>query len=229
VRCAINILVIAAHPDDEMLGCGATIAKLSKSNNVHIGILGEGITSRYPSAEEASKNDLESLKDQAKEASDFIGALSIDFAGFPDNRFDSVDLLELIKVVENWVQKYKPDAIYTHHSGDLNIDHELTFRAVLTATRPTSESIVKDIYSFEIPSSTEWSFGTLKSSFTPNVFVNVTDTIEKKLSALKIYKDEMRDFPHPRSLKFVELNSQKWGSVSGVKFAEAFELVRSIR
>ena len=229
MRCAINILVIAAHPDDEMLGCGATIAKLSKSNNVHIGILGEGITSRYPSAEEASKNDLESLKDQAKEASDFIGALSIDFAGFPDNRFDSVDLLELIKVVENWVQKYKPDAIYTHHSGDLNIDHELTLRAVLTATRPISESIVKDIYSFEIPSSTEWSFGTLKSSFTPNVFVNVTDTIEKKLSALKIYKDEMRDFPHPRSLKFVELNSQKWGSVSGVKFAEAFELVRSIR
>ena len=174
MRCAINILVIAAHPDDEMLGCGATIAKLSKSNNVHIGILGEGITSRYPSAAEASKNDLESLKDQAKEASDFMGALSIDFAGFPDNRFDSVDLLELIKIVENWVQKYKPDAIYTHHSGDLNIDHELTFRAVLTATRPTSESIVKDVYSFEIPSSTEWSFGTLKSSYNPVSYTHLT-------------------------------------------------------
>ena len=169
------------------------------------------------------------MKEQAKEAAKIVGALGVDFAEFPDNRFDSVDLLEIIKTVELWIEEYKPEVIYTHHGGDLNIDHDLTFRSVLTATRPTLESTVKDIYSFEIPSATDWSFNALKQSFKPNVFVDITDTLENKISALKIYKDEMRDFPHPRSLKSVEINAQKWGSVSNSNFAEAFELVRSIR
>lgn len=229
MRWGINILVIAAHPDDEILGCGATISRLSKSNDVQICIIGEGITSRYNLPGEASLDDLETLRAQAKEAAKIVGASGVDFAGFPDNRFDSVDLLEIIKVIELWIEKYKPAVIYTHHGGDLNIDHDLTFRAVLTAARPTFESTVKDIYSFEIPSATDWSFGALKQSFRPNVFVDVTDTIENKISALKIYKDEMRAFPHPRSLKSVEINAQKWGSVSNINFAEAFELVRSIR
>jgi LmbE family N-acetylglucosaminyl deacetylase len=169
------------------------------------------------------------LRAQAKEAANIVGASGVDFAGFPDNRFDSVDLLEIIKIIELWIERYKPAVIYTHHGGDLNIDHDLTFRSVLTAARPTLGSTVKDIYSFEIPSATDWSFSALKHSFRPNVFVDVTDTIENKISALKIYKDEIRDFPHPRSLKSVEVNAQKWGSVSNSNFAEAFELVRSIR
>ena len=119
--------------------------------------------------------------------------------------------------------------IYTHHQGDLNIDHGVVFRATLTATRPVSGCPVRDLFAFEIPSSTEWSFNTYQPEFRPNVFVDITDTMEMKVKSMQTYKSESRHFPHPRSPEALLAIASHWGSVVGVKHAEPFELIRSLR
>jgi len=148
---------------------------------------------------------------------------------YPDNRFDTVALIDIIKTIEKVKEEVKPDIIYTHHYGDLNIDHRITFDAVMTAARPVQGESVKEIYSFEIPSSTEWYFSSTKNYFMPNVFMDISETIEKKLQALKEYKSEVRQFPHPRSPEAIKSIAKKWGSNSGLKYAEAFCLVRLIK
>ena len=224
-----RILVVAAHPDDEVLGCGGTMARLGLEHEVHVAILGEGISSRSPRREEASKEALRHLQDEARAASALLRARSIEFGGLPDNRFDELPLLEVVKQVERWVERVRPEAIYTHHPGDLNIDHAMTFRAVLTASRPISGGPVKDLYAFEVPSSTEWAFQRLEPVFRPTVFVNISDMIETKIQALQQYAGEMRVFPHPRSPEALRAIARRWGSVVGVECAEAFELIRSVR
>jgi len=138
---------------------------------------------------------------------------------------DSVDLLDIVKIVEKFINIYQPEIIYTHHSGDLNIDHRLTYQAVMTATRPMQDQCVKEIYTFEIPSSTEWSFD---YSFKPNIFVDISDMIDLKLQALNCYESEMREFPHPRSPEAIRVNALRWGSVVGCNYTEAFCLVRKV-
>lgn len=224
-----GILVIAAHPDDEVLGCGGTIAKLSRECEVFIAILGEGITSRYQKREQANETQLEKLREKSREVRKLLGAKDVFFFGLPDNRFDELPLLEVVKRVESVIEKVKPSIIYTHHYGDLNIDHQITFRAVLTATRPIKGCTVKEIYAFEIPSSTEWGFQKLGGPFSPNVFVDVSDTIHLKLQAMRLYESEAREFPHPRSPEAIRAIAARWGSVCGLDYAEAFELIRSIR
>ena len=222
-------LIIAAHPDDEVLGCGGTAALLSQHDKLHIGILGEGVTSRYSSPESAPRSELEQLKSSAQEAAEVLGASGVVFGGFPDNRFDTVPLLDIIKTVEDWVKRFLPEVIYTHHPGDLNIDHDLTFRAVLTATRPDESSSVHELFAFETPSSTEWAFQKITPAFRPNTFVDIASTIDRKIQALGAYRNELRPFPHPRSPENIRAAAQWWGSASGTGYAEAFELVRSIR
>jgi LmbE family N-acetylglucosaminyl deacetylase len=165
----VTILVVAAHPDDEVLGCGGTIARYAaEAHDVHIAILGEGITSRYGERDAAPAAEIEQLAGHARAAGAALGARSVSFGGLPDNRFDTVALLDIVKPVEQWVAAFRPDAIYTHHPGDLNVDHGLTFRAVLTATRPgASPVIVPDLYAFEVPSSTDWAFQRLGPPFRP--------------------------------------------------------------
>src|SRR5262245_16556153 len=148
-----SILVVAAHPDDEVLGCGATIAALSRTTKVDIAILGEGITSRHAQRQEADQAALAKLHEKANAVGALLGAASVTLEKLPDNRFDEVALLDIVKIVEGLVNRLRPSVIYTHHPGDLNIDHALTFRAVLTATRPTSDCPLKDIYAFEVNSS----------------------------------------------------------------------------
>ncbi|MCJ7656088.1 MAG: PIG-L family deacetylase [Dehalococcoidia bacterium] len=224
------ILVIAAHPDDEVLGCGATIAKHAlEGDKVCCLILGEGITSRYDQRGDASRKKLKQLKSEAKQATQILGVKKISFRDFPDNRFDSVPLLDIVKVVEDFVSKLQPDVIYTHHGGDLNIDHQIVHRAVLTAARPLENCPVKEIYTFEVPSSTEWAFQQFEPAFHPNVFVDITETLEIKVQALQIYESEARPFPHPRSPEALRAIARRWGSVVGLEAAEAFQLVRSIR
>ncbi|MDD3896377.1 MAG: PIG-L family deacetylase [Candidatus Peribacteraceae bacterium] len=226
----MDILVVAAHPDDEVLGCGGTIAKLAKEgNSVHIIILGEGITSRYSSPAETDKKQIQELHTQAAKAGKILGAQSVKIGHLPDNRFDTVPLLEIIKMVEDHVKQIKPSMVFTQHGGDLNIDHERTFRAVLTATRPMEGGTVKQVYAYEVPSSTEWAFQSFSPRFHPTTFEDISNTLESKISAMKVYEQEMRAFPHPRSEEVLRAHAIYWGSVSGFGAAEAFELIREIR
>ena len=227
---AMNTLVVAAHPDDEVLGCGGTIAALSADSNLRIGILGEGVSARYPNRELAPPEALEGLKTEARAAAEILGVSSVVFGEFPDNRFDTVPLLDIVKTVEGWIADFRPEAIYTHHPGDLNIDHTLTFRAVLTATRPTADNWeIREVLAFETASATEWAFQSIAPAFRPNTFVDVTETIEQKVRALQAYQSEVRPFPHPRSPEALRATAQRWGSVIGAQYAEAFELIRSVR
>jgi len=225
----VNILIVAAHPDDEVLGCGGTIAGLSESGNVRIGILGEGIRSRYPEHEVAPQAELIRLKEDAQAAGEILGVSQVVFGELPDNCFDDLPLLDIVKKVEKWVKEFQPEVIYTHHPGDLNIDHTITFRAVLTATRPVIPTPVREIFAFEIPSSTEWAFQSLTPNFRANSFVDITATIEQKIQAFKCFRSETRPSPHPRSPEVLRIIAQRWGSVIGVEYAEAFEVIRSVR
>ena len=225
----MNIMVVAAHPDDEVLGCGGTLTALAKENNVIVGVLGEGATSREQDRADTPTSAIGELQDQARTAASILGVSEVVFGGLPDNRFDNLPLLEIVKIVEGWVERFEPEVIYTHSSGDLNIDHTLAFRAVLTATRPVEGSSVRDLYSFAVVSSTEWAFQAVSPAFVPNTFVDISTTIEQKISALEAYRGEIRTFPHPRSVDNLRATAQKWGAASGFGYAEAFQLIRSIR
>lgn len=226
----MTVLVVAAHPDDEVLGCGGTISKLSgEGHEIHVAILGEGITSRYGRRENAKIALVEELRDSSRQVAQLLGVKEIFFYDLPDNRFDTVPLLDVIKLIEKLIDKVRPQIIYTHHGGDLNNDHVITHRAVLTATRPASLHRVDEIYAFEVPSSTEWAFGQFAPRFRPNVFVDISGTMEIKIQAMQLYKNELKSFPHPRSIKILQITGQRWGSTVGLNTVEAFELIRSIR
>jgi LmbE family N-acetylglucosaminyl deacetylase len=226
----MKVLVIAAHPDDEVLGCGGTAARLAQEGQeVHCAILGEGMTSRHAQRNDADRGQLIALDQQARAAAVKLGIENLTLHQLPDNRLDTVPLLEVVKLVEGLVHQLKPEVIYTHHSGDLNIDHGIIHRAVLTATRPVSGRSVREIYAFEVPSSTEWAFQRIEPAFRPNVFVDITRTLEMKISAMNCYESEARKFPHPRSPEALRAIAMRWGSVCGCAAAEAFELIRSVR
>lgn len=221
-----KVLVVVSHPDDEVLGCGGTIAKLAKQGNeVFILFLSDGEGSRNPvNLKENTKN----RQKIAQEAGKILGVKEMFFECLPDNQFDSLSLLEVIKIVEKYLLKIKPEIVYTHFVNDLNIDHCLTFKAVLTACRPQPNFFVKKILSFEVLSSTEWQAKNFGKMFRPTVYENITDFIEQKLNALRVYKEELREYPHPRSLKGIEVLAQYRGIESGYKFAETFQLIRDL-
>lgn len=225
-----TVLVVAAHPDDEVLGCGATMARLAREGHrVHVLILGEGISSRYGKRAQASRRELARLKADAKAAARILGVRSVSFEQFPDNRFDELPLLEIVKRVEKRLAGLKPELVFTHHPGDLNVDHRRTFQAVLTATRPVNGCRVKEIYTFEVPSSTEWAFQQFQPVFKPNVFFDISQTLEIKIRGMQQYRSESRSFPHPRSPEALQAATRRWGSAVGLPYAEAFELVRALR
>lgn len=223
------ILVIAAHPDDEILGVGGTIARRVREGDVAYAlILGEGQISRWTNRSSADLSVVDKLHENSLEAAKIIGYSQIYFENFPDNRFDSEDLLDIVKRIEYYIEKLKPNIIYTHHYGDLNIDHRITCEGVLTATRPIQTCTVKEIYEFETVSSTEWNFGKREKSFCPNVFIDIEESIDLKCEAMKKYESELCIFPHPRSLEMLRILAQKWGSTIGRQYVEAFELARMI-
>jgi len=225
-----SILVVVAHPDDEVLGCGGTIARLARhGHEVYTAILGEGITSRYERPREAEKKLVEQLHAQSHDVGRLLSAKEVFLLNLPDNRFDTVPLLDIVKMIENLIDKLQPAVIYTHNGGDLNIDHQIVHRATLTAARPLQNCPVKEIYVFEVPSSTDWAFQQFEPAFRPNVFMDITDTLETKVQAMQLYESEARPFPHPRSPEALRAIAHRWGSMVGLEAAEAFQLVRAVR
>lgn len=222
-----NILVVVAHPDDEVLGCGGTIARFSNEGYcVYTMILGEGITSRYEDLNsQKCQKEIQALKDQIVKANKELCVIDTFVHQLPDNKFDTVPLLDIVKLIEKVKNKVKPEIIFTHFKNDLNIDHKVTYDAVVTATRPQKGESVKTIYSFEVLSSTEWN---CPLSFNPNVFFDISDTFVKKEVALSCYESEIRKIPHPRSIGGIYYNASLWGLKTGLGMAEAFCLVRSL-
>jgi LmbE family N-acetylglucosaminyl deacetylase len=221
----MNIMVVAAHPDDEILGCGATIAKHVKNgDDVYVLIVSEGATSRSIHSE----FDCQHLKSAAEHANQLLGVSAIFFGGFPDNRLDTISRLEVVKFIEGHIEKIQPEVIYTHHSSDVNIDHQILHHAVVTASRPQPGFCVKTLLFFEVPSSTEWQVPGNSCSFQPNWFINVEHEKQKKFQALELYASEMRSWPHPRSYEAIEHLMAWRGATVGVSSAEAFYLGRNI-
>lgn len=227
-----KIMIVVAHPDDELLGLGATMNKLISESNVitHLVILGEGITSRSDNRDKSLwEKELEIHRNNIYAAQKCIGYHSVSIHQIADNRFDSVNLLDIIKIVEKEKEKFQPDVIFTHHGGDLNIDHQRTFEAVITCTRPMENEKVKTIITFETPSGTEWRASTDPKHFIPNLFFEVTeDNLNAKIKGMENYEFEKRKYPHPRSPEALKIQAQRWGISVGKPFAEAFVLVRQI-
>ena len=225
-----NILVVAAHPDDEVLGCGGAIARHADSGDrVHVLIIAEGATSRQVHRNRIQASDqLSDLYKSAHSASRILGVEKLEMFDFPDNRLDSVDRLELIKLIENKIFDYTPDTVYLHHSGDVNIDHRRLHEAVVTACRPVPHHPVKRLLSFEIPSSTEWQPPFSAQTFMPNTYIDVSAQLERKRAALEAYSSEMRPWPHARSIDAVIHLAHLRGSQIGYTAAESFCLLRDI-
>jgi N-acetylglucosamine malate deacetylase 1 len=225
----MKILVIAAHPDDEVLGCGGTIHRLSgEGHDISIAILGEGVTSRYAQRAQADSSLVRQLHDTSRKVASFLGAKTVFNYTLPDNRFDTVPLLDVVKLIEGVVEAVGPDIVYTHSGGDLNVDHRVVFEATLTATRPVAGTLIRKLYAYEVPSSTEWAFQRMAPVFHPAVYMDIGKALKKKLDAMKMYDGELRQFPHPRSIEAIRTTARRWGTVSGLEAAEAFELIREI-
>lgn len=225
-----TVLVVAAHPDDEVLGCGGTIAKhKSLGHEVHVLIIAEGITSRDNIRNrDEHKNELQRLAESAKKANDILEVKTLSLLDFPDNRLDSVDRIEVIKAIEKHADNIKPQIVYTHSDTDLNIDHRIINECVLTAFRPVPESQIENIYFFEVASSTGWYSSVEKSSFVSNWHEDISDTLDLKIKALKQYDSEMKEWPHARSIEAVEYQARWRGSLVGLQAAESFYLARKV-
>lgn len=223
-----SILVLAAHPDDEVLGCGGTIAKLARQGaTIHVAFLADGVSSRSGDLT-AQQEELASRRVAAQKACDILGAKSVSFGDFPDNRMDTVALLDIIKPIEALVANFQTDMVFTHHAGDVNIDHRRIHEAVSAACRPQPGYPVKTVLCFEVPSSTEWQLSGSLPAFVPNWFVDISESLECKLAALNAYAAELRSWPHPRSRQGIEHLARWRGATVGVGAAEAFILGRQL-
>ncbi len=224
-----NNLIIAAHPDDELLGCGGLISKKIKNKeNIRILFLAEGVTSRYNKDLINSKEILAKSKRRNKNAINALTNLGVKknqifLSEQPCCRLDGINQLEIVKIIEEHINNFRPNEIYTHWHSDANIDHRIAYQATITATRPVYKFKINLIASYEVLSSTEWNF---KKSFNPNYFVDISKNINEKIKSIKMYKDEIRKFPHSRSIKSIKALANYRGAQSGFEFAEAFEVIR---
>jgi len=226
----MNVLVIAAHPDDEILGCGATVARhAAQGCRVETLILAEGATARDNVRDSESRHaDIKNLCESARLAAEILGAAPPRFGGLPDNRLDGLDRLDIIKMIEAVIAEVRPEIVYTHHSGDLNVDHRIAAEAVATACRPLPGVPLRAIYAFETVSSSEWGPSAGFAEFKPTRFVDVMDHLQSKRRALACYDSEIRSFPHARSIESIEALARWRGASVGIQAAEAFQVIREL-
>lgn len=220
-----TILVIAAHPDDEVLGCGGTIARhVAEGQVVQVIFMADGVGSRNGQGAPAMAE-----RQAAKESAlRILGVSSSHSLDFPDNYMDSMPLLDIVQPLEMLIHEIQPCTIYTHHHGDLNVDHRITHQAVMTACRPLPGSAIREILTFEVMSSTEWT-NAEQHTFEPNVLVDITDHWSIKLKALESYTLEMRPAPHSRSIEHLDALARHRGACVGMDRAEGFRLIRGLR
>jgi len=220
----MKVLVVAAHPDDELLGVGGTVRKHALAGDeVRLLIACEGVSMRYEEAHH------QRVMGQAREAAKILGAADVLFGELPDQRLDTKPRVEVFAKIEEVVQAVRPDLVYAHFGGDVNHDHQILFQAVQVATRPYSAPFVREVLAFETPSATEWGTPWVQGAFVPQVFVDISATLEDKIRAFCQYEREVRPSPHPRSPEALRARATTWGSVIGVAAAEAFMVVRAIR
>jgi LmbE family N-acetylglucosaminyl deacetylase len=216
VRAPRRVLVIAAHPDDELLGCGGTIALHTRAgDHVTAVIVCEGESLRYGKEGVGQANHI-------KAAADTLGVRDVRCLGFPDQRLDTFTLIDLITPIEKVVREISPQIVYCQYGGDVNRDHELLFKATLVATRPT-ELAIESVYAFDTASSTEWAY---PRSFNPDTWIEITETLEQKIAAMACYRSEVRAYPHPRSLDALRNRARAWGNQACLEAAEVFMTIR---
>ncbi|MBT3784385.1 PIG-L family deacetylase [bacterium] len=218
----MKILIIASHPDDEVLGCGGIIKKWSKSHQIKVLFLTNGCDTRY------DEEMIDALQEQARHAAVILGTRDVLFEKLPNQQLETIPLLEVTQTIEKYLGILKPEIVFTHHPGDLNRDHRVCYEAVLTATRPLPNQCVKSLYTFFVPSATEWGSSPLSIPFLPNFFVDIEDEIEFKIRAMDCYTSETRPAPHPRSSESLKAYAKACGATVGVSYAEPFSLVRSL-
>lgn len=224
-----SVLVVAAHPDDEALGCGGAMARhAAGGDSVTVVFVADGVSARAFPNDAMLDAALREREAAAAAAARVLGAQVPRFLRFPDNRCDSVALLDIVQRLEAVVAELAPTVVYTHHSNDLNVDHRIAHQATLTACRPLPGASVRRIYAFETASSTEWEPAGLGGSFRPVRYVDIGDFVEAKLAAIAAYDHEMRSFPHPRSPEALRAQMMLRGAQAGVRAAEAFMVVREI-
>jgi LmbE family N-acetylglucosaminyl deacetylase len=219
-----RILVVAAHPDDEILGMGGTIAKHAQHEGAEIAVLwvSDGSTGQYP----GNREILERKFKEAEQAARTLGVVHCMQRELPNMRLDTVPHIDVNRVVEDAVEEFRPDTVYTVHP-DVNLDHRAVFQSVMVATRPRAGCPVRRVLSYATTSAVEWT-PPFETSFAPNWFSNITDTIEDKVSAFACYTTETRPWPHPRSSRAIRANAQTWGTWVGWDCAEPFLLVRQL-
>lgn len=223
------VLAVVAHADDEALGCGGTLARhVAQGDQVSVVFMADGVTSRQGHTAAGERDVLEERNQAAVSALEALGITCFVNLGLPDNRLDSVALLDVVQALEAQVGGIKPDIVYTHCSSDLNVDHRITNQAVLTAFRPQPGKALPTIYSFEVASSTEWQGAGWPSFFSPNHYVGIHEFWSEKEKALSCYEGEMRSFPHARSMEAVKAKAVVRGAEVGLPMAEAFMLERQI-
>ena len=224
-----KILIIAAHPDDEILGCGGLIKKnIKQKNKIRILFLAEGETARYSKEEIKNPKIIKKSLQRNQHAILALQKLGVKkndifLSSNPCCRLDDFNQLEIIKFIEKNIKVFKPNEIFTHWHSDTNIDHRIAYQATITAVRPVYNFTINLIASYEVLSSTEWNF---RESFNPNYFEDISDFVSDKIKAIKFYKNEVKPYPHPRSIKSIKSLSIYRGVQSGFKNAEAFEIIK---
>ena len=224
-----SILIIAAHPDDEVLGCGGLLSKISGKSKISIIFIGEGSSCRYTNLNEKGiDNDIKERESASKKVAKKFNLHDLEFFNLPCGRFDQVPIIDINKIIESRISKFNPDIIFTHDPFDVNNDHKIVYRSTIMSTRPNSVTNVPTICTYEVPSSTECGFST-EGQFAPNFFIELSKLdLESKFEGLSYYSSEIKKFPFPRSLKGIEAYARFRGMQSAVQYAEAFKLVRTI-